>query len=65
MGRRPTWGIAGKTIAVYLTKEQIGFLRRAAETEDITVSEVMRRAVNRYFFLPEKATPSSTGREVA
>ncbi len=65
MGRRPTQGIAGKTVAVYLSDEQVGFIRRAAVAEDVTVSEIVRRAVNRYFFLSEKATPSSAGREVA
>jgi hypothetical protein len=55
----------GQTVAVYLTKEQVGYLRRAARAEETTVSEIVRRCVRRYFFLPESLRDSHQIREAS
>jgi len=65
MRGRPKRGDSGETVAIYLTQEQIGFLRRAAQDEQMSVSALVRRAVNRYFHLPLEATSSSAGRQSA
>ena len=56
-------GRQGQTIAVYLSREQVQFLSRAAEAEETSVSDIVRRAVRKYFFLPERATISSQTRD--
>jgi hypothetical protein len=56
MGRRPKWTNGGETIAVYISKDQAAFIRRAAEELGVSKSEIVRRAINKYFFLPENAT---------
>ncbi len=58
MGRRPRWGKAGKTIAVYIPEEHVGFLVRAAKADHTTISEIVRRAIRRFFFLPDITTDS-------
>ncbi len=58
MGRRPRWGRAGKTIAVYISLEEAGFVKRAADAEHVSISEIVRRAIRRFFFLPISGTIS-------
>jgi len=58
MARKPRWGQSGKSIAVYLPQEQVDLLTQLAEEEQTNVSELVRRAIRRYF-LPSNARTTS------
>lgn len=53
------WKDKGQTVAVYLTQEQVLLLQRVAAIEQTSVSDLVRRAVNRFLILPEAATISN------
>lgn len=55
----------GQTVAVYLSREQVGYLRRAARADETTVSEIVRRALRRYFFLPAASSDTRDIREAS
>ncbi len=64
MGRKVQWGAGGKTIAIYITQEQSEILEKTARAEQTTVSEIVRRALRRYF-LPDDSTDNSAIRDSA
>jgi hypothetical protein len=62
---RTPWTVTGKTVAVYLPEQHIELLRQAADSKQTTVSDILRRAIRRYFNLPEDVTDSNQIRESA
>lgn len=58
MGKPPIAEEPGRTKSVILTQEQIKMIEEAARSEQTTQSDIVRRALRKYFVLGEKATDS-------
>jgi len=63
MTKRQKWAEGGVVVAVYLPREHVDLLKETAEVEQTAVSEIVRRALRKYFSLPKN--DSNAARESA